>query len=92
MSDYKPGTYVKGDSVKVANTAARAVALRFDGYTLHEATPAEDTSYRDLQAQAKELGIPANQSEAALRAAIAEASLPGADTVVDPEPATDQED
>lgn len=92
MSDYKPGTYVKGDSVKVANTTKRAVALVFDGYKLQKASPAEDTSYRDLQSQAKELGIPANQSEAALRSAIAEKTLPGVDTVVDPETITTTED
>lgn len=85
MSDgtFKPGTYVKGDRVKVANTASRAVALVFEGYTLQEAVPAEDTSYRDLQAQAKELGIKANQPEADLRQQIAAKSLPGADTIVD---------
>lgn len=92
MSDaqYQPGVYVKGDDEKVANTASRAVALIFEGYRLKETVPAEDTSYRDLQAQAKEFGIPANQSEAALRAAIAHASLPSPTTVVD-EP-TDTED
>lgn len=86
MSDaqYPTGTYVKGDSVKVANTPARAVALVFDGYRLQEQAPAEDTSYRDLQAQAKELGIKANQPEASLREAIAAKSLPGTDTTVDP--------
>lgn len=34
----------------------------------------EEPSYRDLQAQAKELDIPANQSADDLKAAIAEAS------------------
>jgi hypothetical protein len=34
---------------------------------------AEEVSYRDLQAQAKELGIAANQSREDLEAAIAEA-------------------
>lgn len=80
---YVPGTYVKGDSVRTANRRSDAVALVFEGYRLKEQVPAEDTSYRDLQAQAKELGIPANQSEAALREAIAEATVPGADTAVD---------
>jgi hypothetical protein len=85
MSDaqYKPGVYVKGDSEKVANTPARAVALVFDGYTLKETVPAESASYRDLQAQAKELGIPANQSEGALREAIAAATPSTAVTTVD---------
>lgn len=42
MSDspYKPGTYVKGDSERVANSAADAVALQFDGYSLKEDAPA----------------------------------------------------
>jgi hypothetical protein len=35
---------------------------------------AEEISYRELQAQAKELEIPANQSREDLEAAIAEAS------------------
>lgn len=39
-----------------------------------EARLAEEPSYRDLQAQAKELDIPANQSRDELEAAIAEAS------------------
>jgi hypothetical protein len=37
------------------------------------ADTAGDVNYRDLQAQAKELGIPANQSREDLTAAIAEA-------------------
>lgn len=81
-AQYAPGVYVKGDVERVANTPARAVALVFDGFRLKEAVPAEDTSYRDLQAQAKELGIPANQSADDLRAAIAQATLPGPDTIV----------
>lgn len=32
-SEYQPGTYVKGDSVRTASTAADAVAFVFDGYT-----------------------------------------------------------
>jgi hypothetical protein len=90
MSDqYSTGVYVKGDSEKVANTTARAVALVFEGYRLKETVPADDTSYRDLQAQAKELGIKANQPEAALREAIAAASLPGPDTIVEPDTTTE---
>lgn len=75
-----PGVYVKGDSVKTANTAAKAVALVFEGYQLQEQVPAEDTSYRELQAEAKELGIPANQSDSALRKAIAKATVPSVPT------------
>lgn len=83
MSEYKPGVYVKDGVEKHANTVARAVALAFEGYRLKEEVPASGASYRDLQSQAKELGIPANQSEDALRAAIAEVSVPSEDTVVD---------
>lgn len=68
---YEPGIYVKGDREKVADTPARAVALAFEGYVLKDTVPSETASYRDLQAQAKELGIPANQSEQHLREAIA---------------------
>jgi hypothetical protein len=38
-----------------------------------EPEPVEETSYRELQAQAKELEIPANQSREDLEAALAEA-------------------
>lgn len=31
---YEPGTYAKGDDVKVATTPAKAVALVFQGYKL----------------------------------------------------------
>ena len=34
MSQYTPGTYFKGDSIKVARTAKEAVALAFQGYKL----------------------------------------------------------
>lgn len=76
MSDaqYQPGIYVKGDQKRAAHTARDAVALVFDGFKLEESTaPGEDVSYRDLQAQAREHGIPANQTADVLRAAIAEA-------------------
>jgi hypothetical protein len=65
------GVYTKNGVDRVADTPTRAVALSFDGFTLKEQVPAESATYRDLQAQAKDLGIPANQSEAALRDAIA---------------------
>ena len=46
---YEAGTYVKGDSVKVATTAAKAVALVFEGYKLKsesvdESAPAASVS------------------------------------------------
>lgn len=67
---YQPGVYVKGDSVRIASTTSAAAALAFDGYALQgEPAPAEETEgdsngadYRDLQKQAKELDIPANQT------------------------------
>lgn len=41
-----------------------------------EVTATEDISYRDLQAKAKELDIPANQSADDLKAAIEDAGAP----------------
>lgn len=64
---HKPGVYVKGDDQRVANSASAAVALVFDGFVRKDEGPAEDATYRDLQEQAKELDIPANQSAEALR-------------------------
>jgi hypothetical protein len=79
MSDsYALGVYEKGDRRKSANSRREAVALVFDGYKHVEAVPAETATYRELQAKAKDLGIAANQSEAALREAIANAEpVPG---------------
>jgi hypothetical protein len=72
MTTYSPGTYRKGDDVRYADSAATAVNLAFTGYVRDSAESlAEGTDYRDLQAQAKELGIPANQSKEALAEAIA---------------------
>lgn len=69
---HQPGVYVKGEQERVATTTATAVALVFDGYVLKDESPAPDADYRDLQEQAKELGIKANQSADVLRAAIDE--------------------
>lgn len=33
---HEPGSYVKGEDVRTANTRAEAVALVFDGYTLKD--------------------------------------------------------
>jgi hypothetical protein len=72
MSDsYALGTYVKNGRRKTAGSRRDAVALVFDGYKLEKPVVSEEATYRDLQAQAKELGIAANQSESALREAIA---------------------
>lgn len=69
MTNYQPGTYVKGDSVRAVDSPAGAVNAVWDGYVL-QSVSAEDVAYRDLQQQAKELGIPANQSAKALEASI----------------------
>lgn len=64
MSQY----FQKGTDVRVATTAADEVALRFKGFApvavtaLVEVDTFAGVGYRDLQATAKELGIPANQS------------------------------
>src|SRR5690349_144228 len=66
------GTYRKGDDVRVASTPSEAVALSFEGYKRETAeSVADGADYRELQAQAKELGIAANQSKGALAEAIA---------------------
>lgn len=81
---YAQGVYVKGDQTRVANTKADAVQAVFDGFAPVKSNSedssaskggSEDSSasYRDLQAQAKELDIPANQSAEALEQAISDA-------------------
>lgn len=79
MTTYEPGTYIKGDDVRSASNAAEAVALAFQGYKRQTADFLADVDYRDLQEQAKALGIPANQSKEALAEAItaAPAAAPG---------------
>lgn len=73
---HQPGVYVKGDVVRTATTPAKAVALVFNGFVRQAPVPpSEDADYRDLQAQAKELDIPANQSADVLREAIFDAKL-----------------
>lgn len=85
-AEYPAGTYVKGDNVQVANNAASAVALVFEGYALAKADTkveadsvaapvTEDVNldgpdYKELQELAKSAGIPANQSKADLEAAL----------------------
>lgn len=70
MSEYTPGVYVKGDQTRIVNTRGAAVQAVWDGYTLQGG----DSDYRALQAKAKDLGIPANQSAEALVEAIAQKS------------------
>lgn len=59
-NENRPGTFVKGSVVRVAQTATQVVQLRFDGWSRVEEQG--DVSYRELQSQAKHVGIPANQS------------------------------
>lgn len=72
MPTPQPGVYRKGHDTRVADTAAQAVALQFDGYQRQTAEAvAADLDRAELVARAKELGIKANQSSAALAEAIA---------------------
>lgn len=41
---FEPRTYKKGKDERVANTAERAVALEFDGYTRVETKPEESAA------------------------------------------------
>jgi len=68
MTNTFPATYAKGDQRRSVHTAADAVKARFAGFKLIAAEDGVD--YRDLQAQAKELEIPANQSAEELQEAI----------------------
>ena len=43
---HKPGTYAKGDDVRVATSVASAAALAFDGYSL-QVEPALDAPKAD---------------------------------------------
>lgn len=52
--EYTPGTYTKGDDVRTATTAAKAVALVFDGYKLVEdEAPAESETEAPTEADTK---------------------------------------
>ena len=73
-SEYKPGVYRKGDDVRVVETPTEAVNLLARGYVRQGATPTEDgPDYRELQRQAKELGIPATGTKEELAAAVSHA-------------------
>ena len=83
---YPTGTYVKGEDVLIARTPAAAVSAVYAGYALAKtdakvegdavvAPVTEDVNtdgpdYPTLQELAKEAGIPANQSKAALEEAL----------------------
>lgn len=89
---YPAGTYVKGDSVRVARTPAVAVALVFDGYALAKtadkvegevivAPVTEDVNTdgpdrKELQRLAKEAGVPANLSNEEILAALDKSTAP----------------
>jgi hypothetical protein len=80
MSTPTPGIYRKGLEVRTAETASEAVALKFAGFVKQTAAALDDVDYRDLQQQAKDLGIPANQAKTALAQAIAD-HVPSSDEV-----------
>lgn len=83
---YPTGTYVKDGDVRIARTPAAAVQAVYAGYALAKsdakveadvvvAPVTEDVNtdgpdYKELQALAREAGIPANQSKADLEAAL----------------------
>lgn len=69
--------FTKGDVTRHADTPAEVAQLKFDGFreVVDTVAPAADVAeieipYADLQREAKELGIPANQSAEVLEAAI----------------------
>ena len=70
--------FQKGTDVRVATTAADEVALRYEDFipvvvnaaAAATVTVATGVDYRELQAAAKALGIPANQSADELEVAI----------------------
>lgn len=69
---YEPGTYSKGESVRVAETPSDAVDLVWNGYSRVTVEAADDTPYDELKAQAKTLGIPVKGKKADLAQAIAD--------------------
>ena len=68
----RPGTFAKGNIVRRADRPVDVVALRFAGWKRVEEQTPDDASYRELQEQAKSVGIPANQSTDALLEALAQ--------------------
>lgn len=88
MSLYEPGTYVKGDEERVANTSRDAVSLVFNGFQPKSPISAE----ADQPAEAPAPGSPDETEEQrvkreeleALASAEAKASRPTAPKPVDP--------
>lgn len=75
----EPTTYVKDGRVRVVDSAASRVNAEWEGFVPKAEQSVDDVDYRDLQEQAKALGVPANQSKAALVEAVADAKVdPGA--------------
>lgn len=77
MTNFTPVTLSKGDRTVVAHSRADLVQYEFDGFrrTHAEDQPVSERtpSYRELQARAKELDIPATGSYDELEASVAEA-------------------
>jgi len=80
-SDHQPGVYVKGESVRYADTPGRAVALAFEGFVRAADQDPESVSYAEVQAQAKALGLPAKGGKAKLAESVAKSDtqIPAAD-------------
>jgi hypothetical protein len=67
---HEPGSYVKGEDVRTANTRAEAVALVFDGYKLKDEaeqveSPEVDEPDEDVNPDAPELSDPESPLEGA---------------------------
>lgn len=77
----QPGIYVRGNSVRNAQTPGAAVQAVWDGYVRQDEVSVDTVDYRDLQETTKGLGIPANQSKDALVEAIANLEAEGGATV-----------
>ena len=75
------GTYVKGERVRYARTPGQAVQAVWEGFRRADEVDT-DVDYRELQARAKALGIPANGPKAALAKAVADFVPENADPAV----------
>lgn len=79
------GTYVKGDRVRFASNAVQVVQAKWEGFVRADQADV-DVDYRDLQARAKSLGIPANQPKAKLAEAVASYTPENADPATPDQP------